>query len=129
MKRIFNLVLIFTCLITFGLKANAMTYQEAYAATSSKPMMVIIFANWADQYQECLNKFRAMQSSMSEIYNFAELDLASPDTKAFNQKFYVYPNLPYVMLIKKNGKVFRYIESDCVLNDSCFSSRAQAFIH
>ena len=48
-------------------------------------------------------------------------------TKEFNKKFHIYPNLPYVLLFKDGGRVSRYLQQTCILDDACFSERLNMF--
>ena len=61
------------------------------------------------------------------IFIFFNATIATDEAKTFNQKFYIYPNLPYVLLFKERGKVVRYLKSECVNDSSCFSNRLDLF--
>ena len=128
MKKIFNLLLIFLLMTVLGLKANAMTFEEAYSECDKKPMLVIIYAEWADNYKAYLNSFRALQEDFENTFNFAELNIANEDTRFFNSKFHIYPNLPYVLMFRDRGKVSRYIQKDCLINSSCVVPKIKSFI-
>ena len=105
--------------------AKAMTFEEAM--NLSKPMAVIIYADWADNYKEILQTFRSKQEQYDAKYNFVELDIAKPETKIFNKRYHIYPNLPYVLLFKDKTKISRYLNADCIMNNSCFNERLDMF--
>ena len=106
-----------------------MTFDEAFSQSSSKPMLVLIYAQWADNYQTYLNNFKALEPQFGENFNFVELDIASKDTKSFNSRYHIYPNLPYVLMFRDGGKVSRYIQKSCVLDSACMAEKVKLFIH
>lgn len=126
MKKFLTLLAVFLLMITT--KANAMTFEEAFAQTSSKPMLVLIYADWADQYLTYIQAFNATQSEFGNSYNYVTLNVASPDMKAFNAKYHIYPNLPYVLMFRDGGKVSRYIPKNCILDQSCIVPKLKSFI-
>lgn len=107
---------------------NAMTFQEAFADIDSKPAVVLIYAQWADGYQNYLTQFRKLQAKFKNQFNFVELDIASKDTKVYNSKYNIYQNLPYIMLYRNNGKITRYIRRECASSYSCSESKLKSFI-
>ena len=118
-----GLFLLFVCQ-----QVNAMSFEEAFAKSNSKPMVVLIYAQWADGYQTCLTQFKALQAQFKHQYNFVELDIASKDAKMFNSRYDIYQNLPYIMVYRNGGKISRYIKRDCATNYSCTVSRLKSFI-
>ena len=128
MKRVFNLFFVFLCLSLLLIRANALTFEEGFEQTSKTPMAVIIYAQWADGYQNCINQFKSIQSKFVKKYNFVELDIASKDAKAFNDRYHIYPKLPYMLIYRDNGRVSRYIPRECVLDESCLTTKLKVFI-
>ena len=124
------LTVLFVSFIMFAgvIKANAITFEEGLSISDKIPMAVIIYADWADNYQNYLNAFRGMQSIYGKDYNFVELNIAAKDAKAFNSRYHIYPNLPYALMFRDGGKISRYVQRDCLINDSCFETRLKSFI-
>ena len=65
--------------------------------------------------------------AVSPAYNFVYLDIASEDTKLFNQKYHIYPNLPYVLLFKDRGRISRYLQKNCINDEACFTEKLNFF--
>ena len=127
MKKIFLVLSLFLALIS-PLKTNSMTFEDAFDEVYSKPMMVLIYADWANEYQKCLNQFYELEDEYGNIFNFVTLNIASEDAKHFNKKYVIERNLPYAIMLRDGGKVVRYLYTDCILNDSCIASRIKSFI-
>lgn len=109
-------------------ETDGMTFSEAFEEVGRKPMLMLIYADWADNYLECIEKFRGLEPVFGNTFNFVELDIASEETKAFNAKFKIDQNLPYVLMFRDGGKISRYLDSQCLLNESCIISRLKSFI-
>ena len=107
---------------------EGMSFEEAFNEVSRTPMLMIVYANWADNYEECLNSFRNLETKFGNTFNFVELNIASKETKAFNARFKIDQNLPYVLMFRDGGKISRYLDSQCLLNESCITSRIKSFI-
>ena len=127
MKKIL-LMFIFLLSMMFYSTADAMTFDQAFAQTDKKPMVVLIYAQWADGAMNCLQQFRIAKSELADKFNFVELDIAKPETKSFNNRYHIYPKLPYIIMFRDNGKVSRYIQRDCASNASCIISKLKTFI-
>ncbi len=128
MKKVLLSLLTLLTLAAGTQVTKAMTYAEGM--NNSKPMALLIYANWADDIADVIGKFKAQQGGeYGEQYNFILLDIASEDTKEFNKKYHIYPNLPYVLLYKDNGKISRYLQKDCILDDACFVEKLKFFIN
>lgn len=125
MKKLLSLLFLLTLLLIGSQKANALKYDDAIK--QSKPMAIFIYAPWADGYSTSMQAFNAMGQKYSSKYNFVTMNIATDEAKAFNQKFYIYPNLPYVLLFRNNGKVVRYLKGECVNDEACFSNRLDLF--
>ena len=126
MKKILTLLAALFVLTT--VKASALTFEEAYAQASTKPMLVLVYAEWADQYMDYLQAFNTLETQFGENYNFVYLNIASPDTKAFNARYHIYPNLPYILMFRDGGKVSRYVPKNCILEESCVVPKIKSFI-
>ncbi len=126
MKKVLLSMLVLFSIASSAQVTKAMTFSEAM--NDSKPMALLIYANWADGVSDAIGKFKAQEAQFSDSYNFVLLDIASEDTKEFNKKHHIYPNLPYVLLYKNNGKISRYLQKNCILEDSCFADKLDLFI-
>ena len=129
MKKILSFVFLLLCFICFCTKVDAaMKFKDAFEQSNSKPMLMIVYATWADNYQTYLEKFRSLEKEFGNTFNYVELDIASPDTKEFNVRYHVYPNLPYILMFRNNGKISRYIQRNCAISESCMIPRIKSFI-
>ena len=126
MKKILLLMVsIFTFTLTTQV-SNATTYTEGIK--DSKPMALLIYADWADNASDMIGQFKIQEAKYGKLYNFVLLNIASADTREFNKKYHIYPNLPYVLLYKDGGKISRYIQQNCVLDNACFAEKLDFFI-
>ena len=125
MKKLLLLSLI---LLSGIIRVNAMSYQQAIDASYTKPMVFLVYAQWADNYTQYLNNFRALKKEFGEKLNYVELDIASKDTKIFNEKYHIYPKLPYVLMFRDGGKTSRYIPRDCAISDLCMIPKIKQFV-
>lgn len=108
--------------------ALAMSFEEAYSQADKTPMVTLIYAQWADNFQGYVTSFNTVKEQLSGSFNFVELDIASKDAKLFNSKYHIYPNLPYVLMFRDGGKVSRYVPRDCALDSACLISKLKSFI-
>ena len=128
MKKIVSVLFLFSLMLWGSAKADEpMKFEQAISQT--KPMALLVYADWADDAQTVLQTFNATGLQYEGKYNFVTMNIASPDTKAFNKSYHIYPNLPYVLFFKDKGKVSRYLKKDCVLNASCFKEKLDFFIN
>lgn len=128
MKKFANILFVLCILATGISKAWSMTFEEAFEESNRTPMLVLVYAEWADNYQNYINAFKKLEDTYAENFNYVELNIANPDTKFFNSRYHIYPNLPYVLMFRDGGKVSRYIQKECVTNDSCVNSRIKSFL-
>ena len=128
MKKVWAIFFSFLLLVCFINKTQAMTFEQAFQESNKTPMVVLIYAQWADNYQNHIAQFRKSQSQLGSIYNYAELDIASNSAKYFNEKFHIYPKLPYVLMFKNGGKISRYIPRECASDLNCLNSKLKSFI-
>ncbi len=127
MKKTVLGLFLFLSLILCGLKVNAVSFSEA--VNQSKPSAILIYADWADDYQNVYNAFETVSQTFGDRYNFVTINIADKEAKEFNKTFNIYPNLPYVLLFRDKGKMSRYLKKDCVLNTSCFTEKLTFFIN
>lgn len=127
MKKILTVLFLLTAMVAFSADAYAMKYEEAL--NQSKPFALLVYADWADNVKEVSQTFSTTGLSYADKYNFVTMNIASPDAKAFNQKFHIYPNLPYVLLFRDKGKFSRYLNKDCILSDTCFKDKLDLFVN
>lgn len=128
MKKVFKTVFLFMLIACSVIKANSMTFEEAFAKSDSTPMVVLVYAQWADNYQNYIQQFRTAKEQLSDNYNFVEMDIASKDTKFFNSRYHIYPNVPYILMYRNSGKVSRYIDRNCAASSSCIVPKLKSFI-
>ena len=124
MKKLLAGLFIFSTML-LGTKAFGMGFSEGLS--QSKPMAVLIYADWADNVQAIVTAFQLQSQQVGDKYNFVTLNIADKAAKEFNARYHIYPNLPYVLLFKNNGKISRYVQKDCVLNSSCFAEKIKNF--
>lgn len=125
MKKVLLSLFVLICMLVSVRNVQAISFSEGIK--DSKPMALLIYANWAEDISDVMAKFKVQEAKYSNTYNFVLLNIASEDTKEFNKKYHIYPNLPYVLLYKDNGKISRYLQKSCVLDDSCFTERLDFF--
>ena len=74
----------FAIMLSFSvLSVNALTFEEAYMQT--KPMAVVIYADWASGYETVLQAFESANEQFESKYNFVKLNIADKDTAFFNK--------------------------------------------
>ena len=122
------LVLLTAFLLTNSLvKAEVLSFSTGYAECTKIPLLVLVYADWANGANETLQLFKSIQVEFGDKYNYTELNIASNDAKAFNDKFHIYPKLPYILMYRDGGKVSRYIPRECASNYACISSKIKSF--
>ena len=127
MKKILATLFLFATFAVQVQTANAMSYDEAIK--QPKPMVLLIYADWAEGLDKVNQSFDNAQKQYGTTYNFVKMNIASSDAKNFNKKYYFYPNLPYALLIRDGGKVSRYLQKDNINDASAFAERLKAFIN
>ena len=85
MKKIF---ILFTLFLFTASVVSSMTFDEAFSQVNNKPMAVLVYADWADGYQNALQQFKAVQKNLAAQYNFVEMDIATINAKSFNKKYW-----------------------------------------
>lgn len=128
MKNFFKLLFVLITLSIVPTKTEALTFEQAFANTNRTPMVVLIYAPWADNYQNYTSQFNIVKNKMSNTYNFVELDIATKEAKAFNNIYNIYPKLPYILMIRNSGKITRYIKRECASSASCIEGYLRSFI-
>ena len=113
-------------LLFFGMnKSQAITYEEAIQ--QSKPCAILVYASWADNINSYLTVFNNAEKKYAGKYNFVRIDIGKEEAKAFNRTQYIYPNLPYILLLKDRTRMSRCITRDCAVSDSCVSDKLDFF--
>ncbi len=128
MKKFLNLFFVLLIVVAGITKSNAVTFDEAYSQCGTKPMLMLVYAQWADNYQGYIQQFKNIQNEFGDQFNYVEMDIANPQTKSFNSKYHIYPNLPYVLMYRKGGQISRYIQRDCAANSECMIPKVKSFI-
>ena len=129
MRKIFVLFLLLMGFISINKAIAApMSFSEGYSQTSRKPLAVLVYATWADNYVGHVRNFRRLQNEVGNQFNYVELDIATDEAKVFNDRYHIYPKLPYVIMFRDRGKVSRYIQRDCASERSCITSKIKSFI-
>ena len=125
--RKFFVFLFIAGLMTFTvLKSQAaITFKEAM--NQNKPIVILVYADWADDVQPALQKMTDLERKYSNKYNFVTMNIANEQTKEFNKNYHIYPGLPYILLFKDNGRISRYLQKSCVLDSSCVSDKMDVF--
>jgi len=129
MKKILTILVLLLLSVTLGTSAKNLTFSQAFNQISKKPIAVLVYADWAESYQSSLANFRGLQNTyLGQYFNFVELDIASKETKFFNDKYKISTKLPYVMLLRNDGKVSRHVTRECLSESACVTSKMKAFI-
>ena len=128
MKKMLTILTVLIVMM-FGIRtANALTFSEGFQQTGTKPMLLLVYATWSDGYKEIEKNFIGLQETYGNKINFVTMDIANQETKAFNEKFHIYPKLPYVLMFRDAGRVTRYVQKDCASNPSCMAEKVRAFM-
>ena len=127
MKKFLTSLFLLTVFVCVAQKANAMRYEEALQ--QQKAMAIYIYAPWADNYANVMQSFKTMEAKYATKYNFVTMNIATDEVKEFNKKSYIYPNVPYVLLLRDKGKFLRFVKSDCVTDNACFTSKLDLFVN
>ena len=115
-------ILFFNCLIS-----EAAELQKAIDNVSRKPAIILLYADWAPGYTTAIKNFRLAKRELKDKYNFVELNIADPEARYFNSRYYILTGLPYIFMIRGNGRVTKQIRSDCLSTKSCIVDRLKTF--
>ena len=125
MKKIFAVLVLFL----FALNANAaMTFDQAFSANDTKPMAVLIYADWSNDKDGTLERFRNLSQQMGNKYNYVEINISKAEAQSYMETYQILSKLPYVMLYRSKCKFARYIDRDCTSSVSCMVSKMQTFM-
>ena len=125
MKKLFLSILITVLTISASYADGNESFQSLLNA--KKPLALLVYASWADNVSDVYSVFNEAQKANSVKYNFKVLNIASEETKEYNNNYYISPNLPYVMLYKSQGKITRRLGKECVMDSSCFKEKLDLF--
>lgn len=106
----------------------AISYSDAYSNNDRKPMAVLIYAEWAPNYNNVLTQFRDAQKALGNTYNFVELNLASEDAANFTEDNVIWTKLPYIMLYRNRCKFAKQIKRGCTSDSACIIPQMKAFL-
>lgn len=126
MKQLLSFLSILLLIFGLTLSANALDFEKVVA--DKTPCAVLIYADWADDATAIMGKFRGLEAEYGKKYNFVDLNIASPEAKVFNKTYYIYPNLPYILLFRNKGKTIRAVGRDCILDNECVKEKFEIFI-
>ena len=121
-KKVLLLLLLLS--LQCSVVVNAVSYRDAIK--SSKPIVVLIYANWVENPQGVLNSFAKIEK-LDSRYNYVRLNIADKDMKLFNDKYTMATRLPYILLMKNNGKIIRMINTNCMNDTSCMKEKLNFF--
>ena len=124
-EKFFTTLILLASFVSSVQSAKAISFNDAL--NDSKPTAVMIYAPWADNLNTTQQAFNNIGARYANTYNFVTINIANEEAKAFNQRFYIYPNLPYVLLFRSSGKVSRFLKQDCVVDEACFAERLDMF--
>ena len=125
MKKLLTSLFVLLSILCIFNKANAASFEEVM--TQSKPCAVLIYADWADNLAAVTATYGAMEQAYSNKYNFTKINICKDEAKNFNKNFYIYQNLPYILLFKERGRMSRAITRDCILDNSCIKDKLEFF--
>ena len=103
------------------------TYKEAFAQNNKVPMAVLVYADWADNYNTYISEFRKAMNEVGDDYNYVELNIASEDAKEYMELNVILPRPPYIMLFRSNCKFARRLERSCASDVSCIVPKMRSF--
>ena len=127
MKKVLTLLFLLSIVVASAQKANSMSFDEAMG--QSKPVAVLIYAPWADNAEQIKQAYNTLGQEYGDRYNFTTVDITKEEAKGFNQKYTIYPNLPYVLFFKDRGRITRYLKQDCIMDTACFKERLDFFLN
>lgn len=128
MKKLFITCFVFLCTLT---AVNAIGFNDAIGKSAEKPALIFVYAKWAPDYQVHLANFNRLKQELGAEVSYVDMDISNPgnsEAADFNKKYYVYPNLPYVIMLRSGGNVCRYIPNECSKDYSCSKAKASAFL-
>ena len=124
MKKLFS-ILLTMLLFSTVLPSQAITYEEALK--QSKMMAVFVYAPWVENVDVVANNIRTLEAKNKNKFNFIYLNIATRDAKKYCEDNYIYPGMPYLILMKKQGKIVRVLRDDCMANTSCIQNKMDHF--
>ncbi len=125
MKKFLIGIFSFSVLFFSGTKVFAGKFEDAI--NDKKPSAVLIYADWVDDIQKTLQDFSNIEREYANKYNFVRINIGREEAKEYNKSYYIYPNLPYVMLFKDRGRMSRCITLECLQNNSCAKEKLDFF--
>lgn len=128
MNRILKSLFLLVFAVLISIPVQALTFDEAYNQSYSKPMVVLLYVDWAENVESIKQQYKTVASQLGSIYNFTAIDIAKSEAKSFNDRFNIYPKLPYAIMFRDAGKISRFIPRECVSDEKCLANKLQSFI-
>lgn len=129
MKRLLVLTITSLLLSATIAKAEVLNFIDAYKQSKSKPFVILIYANWVQDYESYVQQFRNIQKEFGNKYNYVELNIADEDAKDYNQKFIFDRDIPYVVFYRNGCKISRFMDRSCASSSACMIQKIKAFTH
>ena len=122
-------LLIILGVFLLALKADAaMSFSDAFDENNTKPMAVLVYADWMNDYENYLATFRGLEREFGNTYNFVEVNIASEDAKDYLERSTILVKPPYIMLYRGKCKFARVIERDFANDSGNISQKMKTFI-
>ena len=125
MKKIISCLVLFLGLVAWTGSVQADMFTDVI--NQQKPVAVLIYADWAEDLQSAMTSFGALEQDYSNKYNLVRINISTAEAKEFNKTYYIYPNLPYLLLFKDRGRLSRMVVRDCLKQDSCVRPKLDIF--
>lgn len=131
MRKIFSIFFLVSVLLLGFQRVSAASADLDFeqALNQKKPLLVLIYADWADRASVALNNFNNLKKSHGDKFNYLALNVADPSMKSYNKKYPIAPDMPYMVMFKNKGSVIRYVPSSCVVDNACITKKTTVFGH
>ena len=124
MRNLLIILGLFLGLFGFKLSAEAISLESALQSNS--PMVLFVYAEWAD-YRDVYDSLKVAKASHPE-YNFVKVDLNTEDAKyLFEDRRFIVSTVPMVMIAKKSGRINKVISNDCAADSKCLAKELKHF--
>ena len=128
MKLVLKTFLVLLISLFIVSKTEAMNFIEGLEQSSNKPMVMLVYANWANNYKHYVKVIDTLEKNYDDKFNFVKLDITKPEAAAFNARFTINKNLPYILMFRNGGKVSRHLQRSCASDYSCVESKMKTFM-
>lgn len=141
MRRLFTLLL-FTLILSFFIPFIAGNFKIQnyvanssetfisydYAIKSSKPTVILFYANWCTYCRRFMPKFNSVAKLYSDKFNFVKINIEASDKNAMLSKKYRIETLPTVYVVEPKYKVKRVISPYSYDSTSSFKSELNTYL-